>query len=389
MWKNRLGYILSIVLMLGLVFFFSTPYLLCAAGIMAFLALLSGIVSGLECHRIAIRMELDTGTTGGGKIPFRIVASVKKNPWFLRYLEVDIEKKNQMFQTTEQKRLLLSLAGAENSFEIWEPVPLCGEVEISCRSVRAYDYLKLFVRELEVPEPVSTVVYPQRKRLRVRLSKAAAGVPKDTGLIQNRKGNDPSEIFDLREYAPGDDIRSIHWKLSSKTENLILRQASDPVHYNTVLMPDFGQDQLEHKKAADQMNAVMGYAIALGEELLRQRVVFGVALPTTQGLKLYEVQSEQEFQRMIALWLGLPLQEMSGTGLRYFEMNHMEERFTKLLLFTAGDDMPDAGVLNGKINVSVIAATETDRVKASSAGTCERIELPTEQKTGECEQIIC
>ncbi len=28
-------------------------------------------------------------------------------------------------------------------------------------------------------------------------------------IVQNRRGNDPSEIFDIREYAPGDDIRSI------------------------------------------------------------------------------------------------------------------------------------------------------------------------------------
>ena len=389
MWKNRMGYILTIALLLGLVFFFSNPYLLCAAGIRVFLALHSGLAIRRECHKMEIKMELGAGTTGGGEVPFRILLSMKKSPWFLRYLEVEIEKKNKMFQTTERKRFLLSLAGQENCFESSEYVPLCGEVEISCRSVKAYDFLKLFVKELETPAPVSTVVYPKRKRLQVRLSRSSAGVSKDTGMIQNRRGNDPSEIFDLREYTPGDDIRSIHWKLSSKTENLILRQASDPVHYNMVLMPDFGQNQLENKKAAEQINAVMGYAIALGEELLRQRVVFGVAFPTTHGLRLYEVQSEQEFQRITALWLGLPLQEMSGTGLRYFEMNHMEERFTKLMLFTAGEDMPNAGALNGKIHVSVIAATETDHVKATSAGTCERIELPAEQQAGECEQIIC
>ena len=80
---------------------------------------------------------------------------------------------------------------------------------------------------------------------------------------------------------------------------------------------------------------------------------------------------------------------MSGTGLRYFEMNHMEERFTKLILFAAGDDMPNPGALNGKIDVTVLAVTETEHIKTSTAGTCERLELPSRWEAGECERIIC
>ena len=223
----------------------------------------------------------------------------------------------------------------------------------------------------------------------MQLSRTAAGIPKYTGMVQNRKGSDPSEMFDIRDYTPGDDIRSIHWKLSSKTDNLILRQASDPAHYNTVLLPDFGRNQLEQEHAAEQINAAIGYAVALGEELLRQNAAFGFAFPTPQGLKIEEVRNRSAFQQLIALWLSVPVQEMSGTGLRYFEMNHMEERFTKLILFAAGDDMPNPGALNGKIDVTVLAATETEHIKTSTAGTCERLELPSRWEAGECERIIC
>lgn len=53
--------------------------------------------------------------------------------------------------------------------------------------------------------------------------------------MQNRKGSDASEMFDIRDYVPGDDIRTIHWKLSGKTDELIVRQASAPSHYNIAL----------------------------------------------------------------------------------------------------------------------------------------------------------
>lgn len=389
MWKNRLGYILTTGMVLLLVFFFSEPFLLYAGVALILVAAVIGIGMHQESRDLEVRLKVGKGVRGGDELPFEITVRTRKNPWFLRYVQMDLAIQNEMFQTTEQTRLVLPLSGRANTFTLKETVPLCGEVEVTCSGIRAYDFLRLFCKEIETLELASAVVYPKRRRLQVELSRAAAGIPKYTGMVQNRKGSDPSEMFDIRDYTPGDDIRSIHWKLSSKTDNLILRQASDPAHYNTVLLPDFGRNQLKQKHAAEQINATIGYAIALGEELLRQNAAFGFAFPTPQGLKIEEVRNRSAFQQLVALWLSVPVQEMSGTGLRYFETDHLEERFTKLILFAAGDDMPNPGALNGKIDVTVLAATETEHIKTSTAGTCERLELPSRQEAGECERIIC
>ena len=389
MWKNRLGYILTTGLMISLVFFFSEPFLFYAGIAMILIAIAVGIGMHQECRGLEVQLKVGKGVRGGEEIPFEITVQTPRSPWFLRCVQMDLAIQNEMFQTTEQTRLILPLSGRVNSFTWKETVPLCGEIEVTCSQIRAYDFLRLFCRKIETLELASAVVYPKQRRLQVQLSRAAAGIPKYTGMVQNRKGSDPSEMFDIRDYTPGDDIRSIHWKLSSKTDNLILRQASDPAYYNTVLLPDFGRNQLKQEHAAEQMNAAIGYAAAFGEELLRQNVGFGFAFPTPQGLKIEEVRSRSAFQQLVALWLSVPVQETSGTGLRYFEMDHLEERFTKLILFSAGDDMPNPGALNGKIDVIVLAATETKHIRTSTAGTCERLELPSRQEAGECESIIC
>ena len=46
---------------------------------------------------------------------------------------------------------------------------------------------------------------------------------------ENRPGDDPSEVFDLREYFPGDKINRIHWKLSSKKNDFIVKEYSLPI----------------------------------------------------------------------------------------------------------------------------------------------------------------
>jgi len=39
-----------------------------------------------------------------------------------------------------------------------------------------------------------------------------------------KPGNDPGEIFGIREYVPGDAIRQIHWKLSEKCDKTMIRE---------------------------------------------------------------------------------------------------------------------------------------------------------------------
>ena len=43
-----------------------------------------------------------------------------------------------------------------------------------------------------------------------------------------KPGGGFSEIHDLREYRPGDSLHEIHWKLSAKTDKLIVREAEEP-----------------------------------------------------------------------------------------------------------------------------------------------------------------
>ena len=81
---------------------------------------------------------------------------------------------------------------------------LCGENCIECQNIWIFDLFKLFRVGGKKPRAIRTVVYPETMDIRVELDKNMAGAPQEEEMIQNRKGNDPSEIFDIREYVPGD-----------------------------------------------------------------------------------------------------------------------------------------------------------------------------------------
>lgn len=168
------------------------------------------------------------------------------------------------------------------------------------------------------------------------LSQASAGTPQPEGKMQNRKGNDPSEMFDLREYVPGDDVRSIHWKLSGKTDTLILRQASDPSLYNIVLLMDFGIEKNGEPTPLEELNAAAAVAAAVGTQLVQQHITFSAAVPTRNGLEIYEVRTQKDFQQMLMHWMCFPLQQTEGAGMRYFLTQQMDRQYARLVLLTAG-----------------------------------------------------
>ncbi len=102
-------------------------------------------------------------------------------------------------------------------------------------------------------------------------------------------------MFDIRNYVPGDDIRSIHWKLSGKTDELIVRQASDRTHYDLVILPDFGRKQGGRGITAGELTRCVALVIELSRRLVRRGVPLCVALPGPGGgMELFGFKSVRE-----------------------------------------------------------------------------------------------
>ena len=59
-----------------------------------------------------------------------------------------------------------------------------------------------------------------------------------TKFSEDFAGNDPSEVFDIREYVPGDDVRRIHWKLTGKYDNPMIKEFSRPLNFSVVLLTE-------------------------------------------------------------------------------------------------------------------------------------------------------
>lgn len=87
-----------------------------------------------------------------------------------------------------------------------------------------------------------------------------------------KKGNDPSEVFALRDYVPGDSLKQIHWKLSSKRQKLIVREPSLPIENSLLIFWDKNTRAVSGK----EMDAMAESMSSVCQNILEQGISFTV-----------------------------------------------------------------------------------------------------------------
>lgn len=390
MWKNRLGFALTLALLAVLLLVFSKPFLLIVLLMMVLMALVMALLTARDARRLRTRVQLRSGGREGDVAKMTFTFASRRHLLAAHSILVELNVRNEMFGLEEHKRLLFELGGRQSEYTIDVPMILCGRVAFQCVSVQIRDLFGLFCVKAVPFDTVRAVTYPRQMQLVAELSDATIGATRTDGMMQNRKGSDPSEMFDIREYVPGDDVRTIHWKLSGKTDNLIVRQASDPSHYNIALLPDLGRVGADGPISREELNTAAAIAASIGEQLIRRAVPFCCVLPAENGVELYEVHTEHEFNELLPRWLSFPIQEHAGAGLQYFVMEHLDQYFTRLLIFSAGRYEQSLGGLDSRVGVMVLSAvSDAETVRMDRVGSCEMMEIPTGQKKNEVYRILC
>lgn len=390
MWENRICYILFGLAVAVLLFWYSQPFLLCVFACMVLLALFLVLCLRHEAAATTVSLHTSPGGQAGRQLYATVTVNARRRLLAARSVLTEIEIGSITTGYTKRQTFLLPLSGRKSTFDLPIDIEQCGRTAVKCSSIVLRDQLNLFCVPVKPFQEVYTVIYPRSVDLDVVLSREVTRAPRGDGLMQNRKGNDPSEMYDLREYQPGDDIRSIHWKLSSKTDTLILRQASDPAHFNVALLPDFGRKVQGKTTDPQTINAAVAYGTSLGSELIRQGVPFCMAIPTGDGLELCEVRTRRDHEQIVARWLSTPVQENSGDGLQYFLMEHLDQQFTRLMVLAADGYAIDLNCVDGRINTTVLNAAQGAGVThAVMNNSCDFMELPAEPSDGESCRILC
>lgn len=198
---------------------FGWKELMVVAGACLLLLLLAGLfIIGRSSVVIDIRLEpprVEAGDSSAGQVTVRNTASRRSLP---SRVELPVGAAQAVFDVT-------SLAPGDSVEELFVvPTERRGVIPVGpATSVRG-DPLGLYHREASNSAPCELLVHPHT----IPLSPFGSGLLRDLeGLVT--KDLSPSDLafHALREYAPGDDRRHVHWRSSARAGRLLVRQFLD------------------------------------------------------------------------------------------------------------------------------------------------------------------
>lgn len=186
--------------------------------------------------------------------------------------------------------------GKKYPYPVKELTAHCGSYLLTAEKVRIHDYLGLFSfpvwkKESKLlrirPRPVP---YPVSADLRQRVIRR----------WKNKAGGGFSEHHELRLYRPGDKLNQVHWKLSAKTGQLMLRQPMEPQQEGILLTVNL-------RGAPEELDRKLGRLLWLGNHLLERELFFDIRALTGNGIHHFPVSGQQALENALDTLLCQPL----------------------------------------------------------------------------------
>ncbi len=175
------------------------------------------------------------------------------------------------------------------------PTELCGRLNICVQRWECRDMLGLFCIRRKSPEPVFCTVLPPALAPDHPVDLEAA--LKTVTHLKPKYGGGFAEEHDLRDYRPGDMSNSIHWKLSSKADKLIVREALEQENKEIFLV----LNQVGQKDRG--LEVLYWLSLELCKRELPHRIVAN---------RIYLVGNETECASALAGILAFPLDRPCG-----------------------------------------------------------------------------
>lgn len=171
-----------------------------------------------------LRLSAEPTSISRGEVAQWTLAVKTRTGLPISRLTLRLEQGNLFTGQRETRRLTLSGVVRRRPMARPADTAHCGLLEYQVTKVRVYDYLGLFSLRRPLPEPARLLCSP------VPVSPGPLNIPEGQGARLSPAGTAKrgrGEDYDLREYRPGDPMRSVHWKLSSKWDDLIVREPAD------------------------------------------------------------------------------------------------------------------------------------------------------------------
>lgn len=296
------------------------------------LFLMSWVLWMLSRGKTHLSLEIvDVGVIGQ-QIPVNIVVH-NRGILPADTLVVEIEYYNIVFDKTRRQQIVLN-QGKSNRLEYVLPFVSehCGKTNITMVSAKQYDMLGVLSGKIPVAEAASIIINPKVVPLDIQMVDSASAKNSGDFYDTMKKGSDSSEIFELRDYHEGDNIRSIHWKLSGKLDKMIVKEYGNPVNYQTAVFYDMNVKTSENEETREAIqNAILQMTASICMAMVTKQYPFHMIAADHGNRYEVQVNDKNGFLTLLADMMCRKIPATVGEQTFQRELLIGERRFTRII----------------------------------------------------------
>lgn len=303
-----------------------------------------------------------TRTQKGKSVPMQLTARTS-SPFPIGRAKALLTVKNSLSGLEHREWLVFSATQTPFHLEHSLTSQSCGLVTCSLSKIKVCDMLGLFSLPIKKSAACSAYFFPTDHNPQLYIREGE--IPDSDGdrYSQTRPGDDPTELFALREYREGDKLTRIHWKLSQKTGSTLVKELGHPVSDSLFFLLDLNGTGAEADTLLDVFATMSGF---LAREETAHRV--GYREKAGGALQLIEISGQEDaipaLEDILSAAGRAPLPLLSphqlpkGISHVIYLTNKPEEHITELL----SSQYPAA-------RFSILRCTDMDWIKEDGRGS--------------------
>ena len=276
------------------------------------LALLVALIAALPLSYAMLRLTADKtelsvseAVTEEGKRKY-VLSFRNKGILPVAAVETDVLCANLRNGGTDTHHINMSLGPhASRNIEIEMDPPHAGRYEFTAGQLRIMDHLGIWSRKAGAEYRTGFTVMPDIYDIRMA-SAAVAAMPESDMESNKTRGTVSGDTVDIREYVPGDPVSNIHWKLSEKTDKLLVRELGSPQSDQYLLILDNAADAAHDTEALDAVASV--YASVIHALIQNDMVCYAAWTDPESGRAVIKrVADEDEENEAADSYLSMPV----------------------------------------------------------------------------------
>lgn len=232
--------------------------------------------------------------------------------------------------TGETKRQLLNVSvapGQKSRSSFTVASEYCGYLESKVEGIWLMDWMGFLPLKCKTEAAAGTSVLPDTFIPDIYLNLTAVQSEEAQDWSPFRKGNDQTEVFALRDYVPGDSLKQIHWKLSSKKRELIVKEASFPMEKSLLIF----WDKNTGAARPGEMDAMAECVSSLSQAVQKEGYSFMLGWTEGRQLCMEEIDNEEQLLQAIPRMVKYGRDDEAISGSALYDQKERKNSYGKVL----------------------------------------------------------